>query len=240
MITPGIFYKQMKNWVGKPGGHPKGIEYLYFDKKKAFATDANAIVIVKDWPTAKAHFEDAKGTLVEPPCTPIPFETFENVSLKEAEICWSYKRNFVSQTQSKKFFEIWKNALDFVKKLTKNRKYNPLILECKNGKLTFYSIGDSVKSKVVLLEDPALDTNHWEGAFNSNYLSNAFSFLAETEPVLLSFRMAFRKDHPVLEMETEDLIFAFACINKAAEELHDLWAFARYGNDDREEEAFLS
>jgi hypothetical protein len=216
----------MKNWLSKETSKSTG--YIYFNKEKAYATDTHAMVIVKKWPAAEAHFEDAKGALVKPEKGPIPFE---KILLKEEEIVWNYEKT-IAPGLAKSFFEPWKNAMDFIKKLTKNRKSHPVLLECKNGKLTACSVGDSAKTKVILLEDPALNTNRWEGAYNSNYIGNMFAFLLETEPMSLSMKVAFRQEHPFLEVETEDLIFCMTCLNKNAEELYDLMAFAHYSDDD--------
>lgn len=226
MITSTVFYKHMKNWLSKETSKSTG--YIYFNKEKAYATDTHAMVIVKKWPAAEEHFEDAKGALVKPEKGPLPLE---KVLLRKEEIVWNYEKT-IAPGLAKSFFEPRKNAMDFIKKLTKNRKYSPVFLECKNGKLSACAVGGSVKARVILLEDPALNTNHWEGVYNSKYLGNAFAFLLETEPINLTMKVAFRQEHPMLEMETEDLIFCMTCVNKNAEEFHDLMAFAHYCDDD--------
>lgn len=227
MITPVIFYEQMKKWVAKDP-ETKTLRYIYFDGESAYASNRSRMAIVKDYHQDHPHFETTDGQLIKPEAPKTdPAETFRKVLTKENERDWVWERE--SQSANEDLLNKWKLCFDFVAKLAKSkREMNPICyLRKADDRLECYAISHdgSQRAKLVLLDHiDTCSTQCWQAAFSTKYLIDTVAFLRATSPVKLQMYVrAQKRDLAALTFETDDLILMLMCayIGKVDSQLRD-------------------
>lgn len=213
MITPTIFYQQMKKWVGTDENRPK-FQHIYFDGKRASASnDTHTLAVVKSFPVAEAHYETVEGARNNDLPSQSPYD-IDRVLVTEERQGWRKDIGFNGYAQSKSFLGEWKNAAALLTKITKGADYHIILLQKRGGRLCAYAVNETVSVKMILLDnmEGTEAENDWEAAFNAHYFENVMNFLKATEPMNLSI-YTDKHEFPVLTFETEDLLLLVCCIN---------------------------
>jgi len=208
MITPTVFYQQMKKWVSTDEARPV-FQHIYFDGERAVATNVHRMVVVKNHPS-DAHFETTMGARADK-TEKWTFPTFDRAIPPLDKALWMHEIEFPVFT-FKDFITQWKNGFDSVKKVAKSTKYNCFALQKLGGKLYARAINGSISMTISLLniEKPSSKNEDWFAGFNINYIIDAIDFLKATEPREL--RMYVNGGH-VLVIETEELLMVITPVN---------------------------
>lgn len=213
MITPTIFYREMKKWVSSDESKPT-FQHIYFDGKRACASNnALTLAVVKSFPAQEPHYETVEGARNDNVSPKAPYD-IEKVLVTEQRQGWRKDIAFNGYAQSKGFLGEWKNAAALLTKISKGVDYHTILLQKHDGRLCAYVVNEIVSVKMILLDnmEGKEAENDWEAAFNAHYFENAMNFLKATEPMNLSI-YTDKHELPVLTFETEDLILLLSCIN---------------------------
>ena len=268
MMNAAVLYKHLKKWTCQPKDHRSGwYNCLTFGDNKVIATNTHRLVVVKNYPTVVPHLENAKGeylssdgeTRISPSGVKEDDQKFitEDLVPKALKVIPSNEDCQWSESISSTWFPQMKNALDFVRKMSKKDRYpGTTMLNFHHNQLFAIGANESYGAKF-LLANKLNEGKPWYCYWNAGYLMDALDLVIDSKVPAMKFSVAFTRSDPVgsamqdipesklwtgiWKIETEDVVMISTSIRLSEDhsEMPELIAFAKSESVRPESGAFI-
>lgn len=160
MITPAVLYKETEKWVSP---NKDVFQHIYFDGEHVFASDTHSLLVFKNYPAEKPHFETTAGSEVISE-REFPAESCLRL-VNPRKVIWRYELK-IDTFNRRTIIDDWLSVFKVIKQNYKYKEgkttYPGVTLLAKQGtRLCVYAATASTGVKFILLDDLPAEGEDW-------------------------------------------------------------------------------